>query len=51
MSELLEIAHAGKRITSVDPAGAVGALAASARAARPPRSRTPSGSRPAGTAR
>jgi EAL domain-containing protein (putative c-di-GMP-specific phosphodiesterase class I) len=46
ISELLEIAHAGKRITSVDPAGAVGALAASARAARPPRRRTPSGSRP-----
>jgi diguanylate cyclase (GGDEF)-like protein/PAS domain S-box-containing protein len=51
MSELFEIAHAGKRITSVDPAGAVGALAASARAARPPRRRTPSGSRPGGSAR
>jgi diguanylate cyclase (GGDEF)-like protein len=51
MSELLEIAHAGKRITSVDPAGPVGAVAASAQAARPPRRRTPSGSRPAGSAR
>jgi diguanylate cyclase (GGDEF)-like protein/PAS domain S-box-containing protein len=51
MSELLEIAQAGKPITSVDPAGVVGAVAASARAARPPRRRTPSGSRPTGSAR
>jgi diguanylate cyclase (GGDEF)-like protein/PAS domain S-box-containing protein len=51
MSDLLEIAQAGKRITAVDPAGAAGAVAASARAARPPRQRTPSGSRPGGGAR
>ncbi len=51
MSDLLEIAQAGKRVTFVDPAGAAGAVAASARAARPPRQRTPSGSRPGGGAR
>jgi len=51
MSDLLEIAQVGKRVTIVDPAGAAGAVAASARAARPPRRRTPSGSRPGGGAR
>jgi diguanylate cyclase (GGDEF)-like protein/PAS domain S-box-containing protein len=43
MGDLLEIAHAGKPITSVGPVGAVGT---NDRTERPPRRRTPSGRRP-----
>jgi diguanylate cyclase (GGDEF)-like protein/PAS domain S-box-containing protein len=43
MAALLEIAHAGKPVTSVDPASPV---AANARSARSPRRHSPSGSRP-----
>ena len=51
MSDLLEIAQAGKRVTFVDPAGAAGAVAASARAARPPGNGPRRDSRPGGGAR
>ncbi len=48
MADLLEIAQAGKPVTAVDPAPSGGA---SVRPTRPPRRRTPSGSRSSGSQR
>jgi diguanylate cyclase (GGDEF)-like protein/PAS domain S-box-containing protein len=52
MADLLEIARAGKPVTSVEPAGgAAGSTGSNSQPARTQRIRTPSGSRPGGSHR